>query len=310
MRVGLIARSRPMQALLAQVKRFAGTDANLLVLGETGAGKDAVARALHAAGPRRNEPFVEVDCPSLAVSLLESELFGHERGAFTDATTAKAGRFELAGRGTVYLDRVSELPLDAQPKLLRLVEEKRGERLGGTVAFEIRARIIASVEPGIEERVHEGTFRRDLYHRLNVLTLVVPPLRDRISDILPLATLFLRNAALQSGRRPPKLSREAAAVLKAHAWPGNVRELRHLMERSVFANSTGTIGVDELPLEQPRDVESTYGSPAARPSLEELERRYLAIILREVNDNQTRAAAILGISRKALWEKRKRYGLE
>jgi DNA-binding NtrC family response regulator len=300
-----------MRALLAELKRFAATDANLLVLGETGAGKDAVARALHSAGPRRSEPFVIVDCPSLPATLLESELFGHERGAFTDATTARQGRFEIAGRGSIYLDRVSELPLDTQAKLLRLVEEKRGERLGGTVAFDIRARVIASVEPGIEEKVQEGSFRRDLYHRLKVLTLTVPPLRDRVSDILPLARLFLRDVAVRLGRTPPKLTREAEEALKAHPWPGNVRELRHVVERTVIGNTSGTIGVDELPLTENQELESAFGLPGtARPTLQELERRYLEIILREVKGNQTAAAAILGISRKALWEKRKRYRIE
>jgi len=300
-----------MRALLAELKRYAATDANVLVLGETGAGKDAVARALHAAGPRRSEPFVVVDCPSLPATLMESELFGHERGAFTDATIAKPGRFETAGRGSIYLDRVSELPPETQAKLLRLVEEKRGERLGGTMIFEIRARVIASVEPGIEDRVLEGSFRRDLYHRLKVLTLTVPPLRERTTDILALAAVFIRAQAKELGRPAPKLSAEAIAALKAYPWPGNVRELRHVLERSVIGNTTGTIAVDELPLEQAQDLESAFGvAGVSRPTLEEVERRYLEIVLRDVKGNQTQAAAILGISRKALWEKRKRYRME
>jgi len=300
-----------MRELLAELKRYAATDANVLVLGETGAGKDAVARALHAAGARRNEPFVVVDCPSLPATLMESELFGHERGAFTDATTAKPGRFEMAGRGSIYLDRVSELPPETQAKLLRLVEEKRGERLGGTLFFEIRARVIASVEPGIEDRVLEGSFRRDLYHRLKVLTLTVPPLRDRATDILPLAAVFIRAQARELGRPVPKLSDDAIAVLKAYPWPGNVRELRHVLERSVIGNTTGTIEVDELPLEKQHDLDSAFGVAGVnRPTLEEVERRYLEIVLRDVKGNQTEAAAILGISRKALWEKRKRYRME
>jgi DNA-binding NtrC family response regulator len=310
MPTGLIARSRPMRALLTELKRFAVSEANVMVIGETGAGKDAVARALHAAGTRRHEPFIAIDCPSLPATLLESELFGHERGAFTDATVARQGRFELAGRGSVYLDRAGDLPLDIQAKLLRLVEEKRGERLGGTIAFDIRARIISSVEPGIEDKVLEGSFRRDLYHRLNVLPLVVPPLRDRVTDILPLAQVFIRDAAAHVGRTPPKLSREAASTLKKHPWPGNVRELKHVIERGVISSNSDTLGVDDLPLEQPHDLDATLGLPGpTRPTLEELERRYLDIILRDTKGNQTQAAAILGISRKALWEKRKRYGL-
>jgi DNA-binding NtrC family response regulator len=300
-----------MRALLAELKRYAATDANVLVLGETGAGKDAVARALHAGGARRNEPFVVVDCPSLPATLMESELFGHERGAFTDATTAKPGRFEMAGRGSIYLDRVSELLPETQAKLLRLVEEKRGERLGGTMIFEIRARVIASVEPGIEDRVLEGSFRRDLYHRLKVLTLTVPPLRDRATDILPLAALFIRAQAKELGRPAPKLSADAISALKSYPWPGNVRELRHVLERSVIGNTTGTIDVDELPLEKPQDLDSAFGAPGVnRPTLEEVERRYLEMVLRDAKGNQTEAAAILGISRKALWEKRKRYRME
>jgi DNA-binding NtrC family response regulator len=300
-----------MRALLEELKRYAATDANVLVLGETGAGKDAVARALHTTSVRRNEPFVVVDCPSLPATLMESELFGHERGAFTDATTAKPGRFEMAGHGSIYLDRVSELPPETQAKLLRLVEEKRGERLGGTMIFEIRARVIASVEPGIEDRVLEGSFRRDLYHRLKVLTLTVPPLRDRPADILPLAAVFMRAQAKELGRPAPKLSEEAIAALKAYPWPGNVRELRHVLERSVIGNMTGTIEAHELPLEQPQDLDSAFGASGAnRPTLEEVERRYLEIVLRDVKGNQTEAAAILGISRKALWEKRKRYRME
>jgi len=242
---------------------------------------------------------------------MESELFGHERGAFTDATTAKPGRFEMAGRGSIYLDRVSELPPETQAKLLRLVEEKRGERLGGTLFFEIRARVIASVEPGIEDRVLEGSFRRDLYHRLKVLTLTVPPLRDRATDILPLAAVFIRAQARELGRPVPKLSDDAIAVLKAYPWPGNVRELRHVLERSVIGNTTGTIEVDELPLEKQHDLDSAFGVAGVnRPTLEEVERRYLEMVLRDVKGNQTEAAAILGISRKALWEKRKRYRME
>ena len=310
MRTGLVARSRVMQALLGELTRYAGTDANVLIAGETGAGKDMVARALHMSGPRRSEPFVQIDCPSLPATLLESELFGHEPGAFTDATTARPGRFEVAGRGSVYLDRVNELPLEIQPKLLRLVEEKRGERLGGTVAFEVYARVIASTDTGIEERVRSGSFRRDLYHRLNVLPLVVPPLRSRRSDILPLARTFLREAAGRLNRPTPVLTGRAAAALQAHAWPGNVRELRHILERAILSTDGDRIDVEDLPLEV-LDPQAYLGpGQASRPTLEGIERQYVELVLREARGHQTRAAAVLGISRKALWEKRKRYGLD
>jgi DNA-binding NtrC family response regulator len=298
-----------MRALVDELRRFAAADANVLIAGETGSGKDMVARALHMAGPRRDEPFVQVDCPSLPATLLESELFGHERGAFTDATTARPGRFELAGRGSVYLDRVNEIPLEIQAKLLRLVEEKRGERLGGTVAFDVRARVIASTDTGIEERVRSGSFRRDLYHRLNVLPLVVPPLRDRRSDILPLARTFLREAAARVKRPVPALTREAAAALQAHRWPGNVRELRHLLERACVSTDGDRIDVSDLPIDLLDPQAFIDAGQASRPTLEGIERQYIEFVLREVRGRQTRAAAILGISRKALWEKRKRYGL-
>jgi DNA-binding NtrC family response regulator len=310
MRTGLVARSRAMRALLAELARFAATDANVLIAGETGAGKDAVARALHAAGPRRGEPFVQVDCPSLPPTLLESELFGHERGAFTDATAARAGRFEIAGRGSVYLDRVHELPLEIQPKLLRLVEEKRGERLGSNVAFAVRARVIASADVDIEARVRDGSFRRDLYHRLNVLPLVVPPLRERRSDILPLARTFLREAAARQGRSAPALTREAAAALQGHGWPGNVRELRHVLERAFLSTDGDRLDAADLALEILDPRLQIQPGQAARPTLAALERQYIEFVLRDVRGRQTRAAAILGISRKALWEKRRRYGLE
>jgi len=300
-----------MRALLDELRRYAATDANVLITGETGAGKDTVARALHESGPRRHEPFVPVDCPALPATLLESELFGHERGAFTDATSARAGRFEIAGRGSIYLDRVNELPLEIQPKLLRLVEGRRGERLGSNIAFDIRARIISSVEPGIEDKVRDGSFRRDLYHRLNVLLLEVPPLRERVGDMLPLARTFLKRAAARIGRTPPALTAQAAEALQAHLWPGNVRELRHTIERAFQSADGGAITLDHLP---PEILEAPALHPetalARRPTLEEVERRYIAATLRHARGSQTDAARLLGISRKALWEKRKRYGME
>ncbi len=311
---GLVGRSAGMRALVAEVSRFAAADANVLITGETGVGKDAVAYALHASGPRRSQPFVKIDCASLPATLIESELFGHERGAFTDAAAARAGRFELAGRGTIYLDAVGELPLEAQAKLLRLVEDKLVDRLGGVEPVQIRARIVASADATIEEAVREGSFRSDLYHRLRVLPLRVPPLRERPSDVLLLARRFLTEIARQLNRPPPPLTRAAAAALQAYHWPGNVRQLRHTLERALVVMDPAerrAVDVADLPLEILDAPEAYYASTRnGRPTLDEVERRYIELTLREAGGNQTKAARILGISRKALWEKRRRYGLK
>jgi len=297
-----------MRAVLAALRRYARADANVLITGETGTGKDLAARTLHHLGPRRRHPFVVVDCPGLAASLLEAELFGHERGAFTDAGTARPSRFELAGEGTVYLDRVDELSLDAQAKLLRVVEQKQVERLGSTAAVPIRARIVASAADAIESAVRDGRFRMDLYHRLRVLPLRLPPLRQRAGDVPVLVRRLL--AELTNGRRAPVLSREAMALLGRHDWPGNVRELRHVLERAVMASNHGDIDAGDLVELAPSPERVADGESRERPTLDDLERRYIAFVLRETRGNQSRAASVLGISRKALWEKRKRYGIE
>src|SRR5262245_30121773 len=224
-----VAKSRMMRALVDQVRRFARASSNVLISGETGTGKNAIARELHVRGPRARHPFVAIDCASLSASLIDSELFGHERGAFTDAVAARPSRFELAGDGTVYIDAVSELSLEAQGKLLRIVEDKHVERLGGHTTFLIGARIIASAGAGIEDAVREDSFRTDLYHRLRVLPIFVPALRDRADDVLPLARYFASRAAA-AGAPMPVFSRDVATVLCDYTWPGNVRELRHVIE--------------------------------------------------------------------------------
>ena len=306
-----IAQSRVMRALADQVRRFARTDSNVLITGETGTGKNAVARELQARGPRDKRPFVTIDCAALSASLIDSELFGHERGAFTDAVVARAGRFELAGTGTVYLDAVTELSIEGQGKLLRIVEEKRVERLGGHTAFPVGARILSSADARVEALVLSGSFRSDLYHRLRVLPLFIPPLRERTEDIPALVRYFLKRAAAAARREVPSVAREAAAALREYAWPGNIRELGHTVERAFQTADGGTITLDHLPvelLEAPAlDADVAL---ARRPTLAEVARRYIAATLRHARGHQTNAARILGISRKALWEKRKRYGLD
>jgi transcriptional regulator with PAS, ATPase and Fis domain len=299
------------RALLRQARKYAVVDATILIIGETGVGKDALARYIHVSGPRRREPFITVDCPALPSTLIESELFGHERGAFTDATATRAGRFELAGRGTLYLDAVTGLNPSGQGALLRVVEERRVTRLGGTTAAEVRARIIASADAGIEDAVQAGTFRAELFHRLRVLPMLIVPLRDRPDEIVPLALRFIAEAAANLRRPVPALTVEAEDALRRYHWPGNIRELRHVIERTLLAGVGDRIATDSLPLDILEGGEA-YLAPVgkARPTLEEVERRYIALTLQAARGNQTKAAAILGISRKSLWEKRKRYGLQ
>ena len=311
MRARLLATSRAMRAVVEQVRRFAAADANVLIAGETGTGKNAVARELHARGARSRLPFVTIDCASLSPSLIDSELFGHERGAFTDAVTARAGRFEVADGGTVYLDAVTELSIEAQGKLLRIVEDKRVERLGGHTSLPVSARIVASADARVEDAVRAGSFRGDLYHRLRVLPLYLPPLRERPDDVQPLAKYFARRAAAAAGLEPPSFTNDAAAALSDYSWPGNVRELRHIVERAVTTATGGSISLADLPAEVlDSAAQDSWPSPDRRPTLEDVERRYIASTLRHVRGNQTEAARILGISRKALWEKRKRYWLD
>jgi transcriptional regulator with PAS, ATPase and Fis domain len=307
----LVARSKAMRVVLNEARRYAHAEANVLLVGETGVGKDALARLMHQVGPRRKEPFLVIDCAGLPATLVEAELFGHERGAFTDATMARAGRFEAAGRGTVYLDAVTALSQDAQGAILRVVEEKRVTRLGASAVTDVRARIISSADATIEAAVREGTFRTDLFHRLSVLPLVIPPLRERPEDILPMARAFLAALAATHGRAAPALAPDAEDVLARYHWPGNGRELRHTLERVLVSGVGERITAADLPLAV-LEGDAAYLANAGpkRPTLDEVERRYIELVLRDAKGNQTKAAAVLGISRKALWEKRKRYGIE
>lgn len=300
-----------MRALVDQVRRFADIESNVLISGETGTGKNAVARELHARGPRARRPFVVVDCAALTTTLIDSELFGHERGAFTDAVAARPGRFELASNGTVYLDAVTELSIEAQGKLLRIVEEKRVERLGGQTSLAVPARVVASADSGVEDAVREGRFRGDLFHRIGVLPIRIPPLRERPEDVAPLARHFLGRAAAAASRVAPTIAPDVLTALRDYAWPGNVRELKHVVERALAAVDLGVLTLRHLPQEILEGAALKPDAlPGRRPTLDEVERRYIAATLQHARGNQTKAAQLLGISRKALWEKRKRYGLE
>jgi len=306
---GVVALSPAMREVLQIAARLAEARSPVLLEGESGTGKDLLAHWLHYAGPRRDGPFVKVHCPSIPDELLESELFGHERGAFTDARQAKAGKIEMAAGGTLYFDQIQELSPALQAKLLRVVEERRFERLGGTRTLEIDVRFVASSSLDLRRAVAAGTFREDLYHRLSVVPLALPPLRTRREDILPLAEAFLGRERERGATRVRHVEEEAAAILRGYPWPGNVRELRSVIERAALVATGESLSAGALPgqlLEQPV---SLWAGRERLLSLKDVEQAYIRHVLERVGGSQTRAAAVLGISRKALWEKRKRYGI-
>jgi len=293
--------------LLEQAGKVAPTEATVLIRGESGTGKDLLAELIHFlssfANQRAGEPFVKIDCASLPHELVESELFGYEKGAFTGATEAKRGRLELAGAGTLVLDEIAALSMPAQAKLLRVIEERKFDRLGGARPIAVAARLIALTNIDLEHAVARRTFREDLYYRLNVVPLVVPPLRERPGDIAPLAEHLVAQLAEVHRKPRPALSAAALRALEDYQFPGNVRELRNLLERAVVYGTGTEIRVEDLP-------GHVAGAKAKKQTLEELERAYIAEVLEHTRGKKSQAAAILGISRKTLLEKRKRYGLD
>ncbi len=305
---GIVAHSPAMRETVALAVRIAATDASVLILGESGSGKEVLGRAIHQAGPRRAAPFVKVDCAAVPESLLESELFGHERGAFTDAVAEKPGRFELAPGGTLFLDEVGAMGLAVQVKLLRFLQERSFERVGGTATIAVDVRVIAATNLDLDAARKANRFREDLYYRLCVVPIRVPSLRRRPEDILPLAEVLLRGCAARYHRDPPKLTPEAQALLRRYPWPGNVRELEHVLERAMILAEGEALGAETLDVDLTA-AGATPGPDGAEMTLEELEREYIRRILRKARGHTGRAAAILGINRKTLWEKRRRYGL-
>jgi DNA-binding NtrC family response regulator len=286
-------RSGAMRALLQTVEKVLDHDVNILILGESGSGKDHLAEAVHACGRRRERPFVRIDCPAIPPELFESELFGYEKGTFTDAQSRKLGRLELAQGGSVYFDDIAALAPSLQAKLLRAIQEKRFTRLGGNQSVGFDARVITSA-------VDAASLRRDLLYRINVVTLTVPPLRERAEDIPLLAKSFL-------ARRKRGIDAAAMSILQQHAWPGNVRELRNVIDRAVLVEESDVITTKSLP---PLDDDLVATAATQQWTIEQLEARYIREILRRTRGNYSRAAAILGINRKTLLEKRRRYEIE
>jgi transcriptional regulator with PAS, ATPase and Fis domain len=315
----IMGRSPALLESVEVARRIARRAAsNVLLSGETGTGKEVFARAIHYAGPRPSAPFVAINCAAIPAALLESELFGYEKGAFTDAKHTKEGLLELARDGTLFLDEVSSLPLDLQPKLLRVLEERRVRRVGGFSEIDVRCRVIAATNEPLEKLVHEGSFREDLFYRLNVLRVSIPPLRERRGDVELLADRFLMDGAAAQGLRAVRLTPAAVEVLNRHTWPGNVRELKNVMERALVMSDGRAVEVRHLLLDrrEPRisrhEPDSRGGSiaiPADGRSLRSVEAELLKITLTLTSWNKSAAARILGISRPTLHKKLDEYSI-
>ena len=313
---GIIGQCQPMLTLFNRINRVAPTEATVLILGESGTGKELVARALHEASKRKDNPMISVNCAAIPESLIESELFGHEKGAFTGATTTRNGLVEAADSGTLFLDEIGELPLEAQARLLRVLQEGEIRRVGSVESRRVNVRLIAATHRNLKQMAQQGTFREDLYYRLNVVELNLPPLRERGQDITLLAEALLEKTTERMGMGPMLLSPEALVAISRHAWPGNVRELENAIERAVILSEDDMVTPDLLGL----DSSTTAGrSPAssARDLVEDssseelsMEDYFLRFVLEHQDQmNETQLARKLGISRKCLWERRKRLGI-
>lgn len=330
--VGMVGRSNTIEEVRAVVSKVASSPSTVLITGESGTGKELVARALHLGSPRRDAPFIRVNCAAIPAGLVESELFGHERGAFTGAVSSRPGRFELADKGTLFLDEVSEIPLEIQVKLLRAIQESEFERVGGVKTLRVDTRLIAATNRDLEADIKEGRFREDLFYRLNVVPIRLPPLRERQEDIPVLVNHFLARCNERLGKAVKEVSDPALEVLTNYAWPGNVRELENLVERMVLFASGDTIELEELPeplvpADRAPDA-PTDGQPdadwqirlplaslgldlkeAVKAGSRLVEEALIREALRQTDANVTRSARLLGISRRSLQSKMKELGL-
>jgi len=308
----ILGESVPMKALRQQMALMAGTNGRVLIYGESGTGKELVAHAIHALSARAEEAFIEVNCAAIPEDLIESELFGHDRGSFSNAHDAKIGKFQKADRGTLFLDEVGDMSLRTQAKVLRALEEQRFEPVGAAEFVRVDVRVVAATNKNLDEEIERGNFREDLFYRLNVIPFHMPPLRERAEDIPLLADAFLQEFTTAYGRKPKELTPEAYDVLREYHWPGNVRELRNLIERIVILNPQVRIDARHIP------VSVTRRSAQERPpdrfgSLQEVreaaEREYIQRKLEEANGNVTRTAEILGLERSNLYRKMKTLGI-
>jgi len=312
--VSLVGRSPAMRKIAELITRLGakGSTMNVLVRGESGTGKDVVARAIHARGPRRTQPFVNVNCTSLPEQLVESELFGHEAGAYTDAREAKRGLFEIAHHGTVFLDEIGNVPKPMQAKLLHFLETYEFRRVGGVRSIEVDVHVITATNRNLEAAVAAGDFREDLFYRLNVVPIVIPPLRERPEDIAPLAVHFVELLCHDLRQPVREMTKEAFRMLEAYSWPGNARELRNVIERVLLLEDSDTIQSDHLPAEirgtGTRNPKAMV-LPANGLDLEELERDLICQALARAEGNKTGAARLLGLSRDTLRYRLEKYGI-
>jgi two-component system response regulator HydG len=312
---GVIGNSRQMHEVIDRLKRIAPTDASVLIQGATGTGTELVAQAIHQTSPRKNKPFVALNCAALSENILESELFGHVRGAFTDAASDRVGKFEYADGGTLFLDEVGDMPIATQIKLLRVLESNEITRVGSNEAIYVNVRILSATNRNLEDSIAAGTFRSDLYHRLKVVTIDLPRLADRSQDIPLLTDYFMKQFAKRHHKKVEGISAAARRRLMAFDWPGNVRQLRNVVESMVVVDFDGVLDVDDLPAElaAPSDTaESTRGGNltmlVGKP-LAEIERLFIAETLAQTAGNRESAAEMLGIGQRTLYRKIKEYGL-
>lgn len=305
----IVGKSPAVRNIFELIRRVAPTKASVLITGDSGVGKELVADAIHNLSPRADKPFIKVHCAALAESLLESELFGHEKGSFTGAMARKKGRFELANEGTLFLDEIGEINQNVQIKILRVLQDRRFERVGGEDTIETDVRVIAATNKDLKEEIAAGTFREDLYYRLNVVNIHVPPLRERKDDIPLLASAFLQEFALENGKDIEGFDTKARAALYSYAWPGNVRELRNCIESAVVMASDRFVTLDDLPPGLRTSVEESVIRIPPGSSLADTERILISETLAAQGGNKSRTAEILGIGRKTLYQKLQDYEL-
>ncbi len=307
--VQIIGESKAIKEVLSTISRVAKAKSTVLIRGESGTGKELVARAIHALSDRANKRFIPVSCASLPNTLLESELFGHERGAFTGAIKKREGRFELADGGTLFLDEVGDIPLETQIKLLRVVEFQEFERLGGKETLKVDVRIISATNQNLEKKISQGTFREDLYYRLNVISIFIPPLRERKEDILLLVDHFIKKANQKCGRSIRGITPEVKDIFLNYDWPGNVRELENVIERGVVLSRSDAIDKSDLPYLGLVSEKSSGRPQPASLSLKDVEKAHIEDVLRKTDWNLNKSAEILGIHRNTLRLKMKEYGI-